>query len=358
MNRLTAHPLLKSGPEGYHFESPVQVGNRFVWVQIHATPEARSAGCVQWVELPEGALSEDGLDLTVHTVAFDEPVGAVMPTSDPDIVVVAKERRLETLNLSTGKAGELLSDAWGAVIESNPDVRLNDCRAGYDGEVYVGTMAYDCETPLGAWGRVDRESGFQPMIENVKVSNGFDWTDLKTDESGREYRYLVYVDSKSGKVDTHDDEDAGITESSEIWRYRHYMDDGSLGERHVLTSMTPVVTRQRSQCPVVADGGVMAFDSQGREFFVVTEFNGAAAHIVDVETGEIVTQIDIPAFMITSAGWAGDVLVFTTTREGLSGADPERMSSAEQEMLENSGNLFWVKVEGLSGRAGFTVRLD
>ena len=356
MKKEQAYPVLKQGPAGYHFESPVQIGSRLAWVQIHATDAPRSAGCVQWVDIPTDGFSTDGLDLEVHTISFDEPVGAVMPTSDPNKAVVALERRLVCLDLqdrSVSDADGLL----GAVIESNPEMRLNDCRAGFDGAVYAGLMAYDCETPMAHWGRVSAAAGYEAKIHDVKISNGFDWTEESVDDAGRPYRDLVYVDSKSGRVDTHDDEAGGHLESSEIWTYRHYIDDGSLGPREVLANMSSHAERQVSGCPAVVDGGVMSFDADGRAFYVAAIYNGAAAFVVDVESGEVVGRIDVPALKVTSVGWAGDVLVFSTTREGLSGATPAGSDSAFETKLAGSGNLFWVKPEGLLPRKGFVADL-
>ena len=356
MKSEQAYPVLKQGPAGFHFESPVQIGSRFAWVQIHATDAPRSAGCVQWIDIPADGFSTDGLDLEVHTVSFDEPVGAVMPTSDPNKAVVALERRLVCLDLEDRSVSDP-AGLLGAVIESNPEMRLNDCRAGFDGAVYTGLMAYDCETPMAHWGRVSAEAGYETKIPGVKISNGFDWTEESVDDTGRAYRELIYVDSKSGRVDTHDDEAAGHLESSEIWKYRHYTEDGSLGPREVLANMSRYVERQVTGCPAVVDGGVMSFDTAGKPFYVATIYNGAAAFVVDVESGEVVRRIDVPALKITSVGWAGDVLVFSTTREGLSGSEPAGQDAAFEAKLAGSGNLFWVKPDGLLPRQGFVVDL-
>ena len=347
MKSYTAFPVFKTIPESYHLESPVVSGDRFLWVQIHGTPEAGSPGVVHWFDLPEGGFSEDGLDLEINTVELDEPCGAVIPTNQVDTVIVAKERTFHLLNLSDKDVDVATLPQLATVIDDNPLVRLNDCRAGYDGKIYAGTMAYDCETPLGKWGVVDGND-FIPLIEGVKVSNGFGWTAEQTDDDGNAFRTLVYVDSKSGKVDTHDDEANGVTESSEIWSFRHYAGN-KLGEKSVLTNITPVAERQVSGCPVVADGGCMAFDDDGSAYFVVAEYNGGAAHIVSVDSGDVVAEIKIPALKITSCCWAGKYLVFTSTREGIIDLSAEDLPADKHEKLAGGGNLFWLEIEGFHG---------
>jgi sugar lactone lactonase YvrE len=355
MNEYDAFPVFRKIPPSYHLESPVVADDRLLWVEIHGTPEPGSPGLVHYIDIPSGGFSEDGLDLDVHTIAMDEPIGAVMPTTLKNKVVIAKERTFHILDLEEEDIDVASLPQLATVIDDNPLVRLNDCRPGFDGRIYAGTMAYDCETPLGKWGPVSGNE-FTPFIENVKVSNGFGWTEIK-DEDGREYRDLVYVDSKSGKVDTHDDEFNGITESSDIYLYRHYLDTDSLGEQQILCNITPVVERQVNGCPVVADGGCIAFDDGGNAFFVVAEYNGAAAHIFDLSNGEIIAQINIPALKITSCCWVGDYLVFTSTREGIADLDAYVLPEDRQERLAGSGNLFWAKIDGLHGREPYKVNL-
>jgi sugar lactone lactonase YvrE len=348
----TAFPVLRQPPEGNHLEGPTVAGNRFFWVQIHATHAPKSPGVLHYFEIPDEGFAEDGADIKVTTIAFDEPVGAVLGTSDPDTVIIALERQFFRYSL---RDGSLVP--YGPVVDADPDVRLNDCRAGFDGRAYAGTMAYDCETPIGSWGPLDPIGGYSPKLTGVKVSNGFDWTEPKTDEAGRPYRDLVYIDSKAGRVDTDDDEAGGHTKSTDVWRMRHYLDDDSLGPHEVLTNLSPVVSRQLSGCPVVGDGGTMAFDNQGRAYFVDAEYNGAAGHVIDVETGQVVAEIAIPAVKPTSCAWVGDYLVFTTTREGTDGLDLDSLHPELRAKVENSGNLFWCKPGDLHGRPPFAVAL-
>jgi sugar lactone lactonase YvrE len=349
----SAFPVLSQPPAGNHLEGPTVAGNRFFWVQIHATHAAKSPGVVHYFEIPEDGFAAGGKDLAVTTIAFDEPVGAVLGTSDPDKVIVALERQFFLVSLRDGSR-----TPYGPVIDANPDVRLNDCRAGFDGRAYAGTMAYDCETPLGSWGPVDRDAdSFSPKLTGIKVSNGFDWTEPKADAAGRAYRDLVYIDSKAGRVDTHDDEAGGHTESTDVWRIRHYLDDDSLGEHEVLANLSACATRQLSGCPVVGDGGTMGFDAGGRAYFIDAEYNGGAGHVIDVETGKIVAEIAIPAVKPTSCCWVGDYLVFTTTREGTNELDLDSLSPELRSKVENSGNLFWCKPGDLHGRPPFAVTI-
>ena len=352
MKSYPAYPVFRNPPEGNHLEGPIVVGSRFMWVQIHAAHAPKSPGVLHYFDIPEDGFDKAGKDIHVTTIAFDEPVGAVLATDDPDIVIVALERQFFCYSLIDGSL-----TPYGPVVDPNPDVRLNDCRAGFDGRAYAGTMAYDCETPIGSWGPLDPVGGFNPKITSVKVSNGFDWTEPKTDDAGRAYRDLVYIDSKAGRIDTHDDEAAGHTESTDVWRLRHYLDDDSLGPHEVLTNLSSVASRQLSGCPVVGDGGTMGFDADGRAYFIDAEYNGAAGHVIDVETGDIVAEIAIPAVKPTSCAWVGDYLLFTTTREGTDGLDTTDLSPELASKVANSGNLFWCKPGDLHGRPPFQVTL-
>ena len=357
MKVYETYPVLRKRPDGYHFESPAVVGNKICWSQIHRTSEPKSPGAFHWLEIPEGGFSSEGLDLEVTTIPFDEPVPGIIPTDHPSKAVVAKERTLHLLDLDDPASVSSISaiPQICKLVDSNPEVRINDCQAGFDGLPYVGTMAYDCVTPLGKWGRISPDGTFEALIEGVTISNGFDWTEVY-ERAGRAFRYLIYVDSKSGRIDQ-EDEVAEKIESSEIWRFRHYLDSKRLGLKEVLVNLSDYVSRQCDGCPVVADGGTMAFNSQGRPFYIDVEYNGGGGHVTDVLTGEVVAKIVIPAAKPTSCCWVGEYMIFTTTREGLHEVDQALLSPEMREKYNNSGHLYWCTFDDLHGRTPFKVKI-
>ena len=84
MKSYTAFPVFKTIPESYHLESPVVSGNRFLWVQIHGTPEAGSPGLVHWFDLPEDGFSEDGL---AKTILNEGAVGFIQKPYQPNALL-------------------------------------------------------------------------------------------------------------------------------------------------------------------------------------------------------------------------------------------------------------------------------
>jgi sugar lactone lactonase YvrE len=357
MDYQKTFPVFNSTPVCYHLESPIVSGNRLVWVEIHCTPEPRSAGALKWIPLPESGFSETGLPADIQTILFSEPVCAVLPMNHPSHVLVGLERRFVVVDLDASTdRGPAIVSAYGDIVDDNPAVRLNDCRAGYDGQVYAGTMAYDCATPCAKWGRVEKDGSFTTLISDRIISNGFGWSqELRQGQST--IRRLIYVDSLSGGVGEKDNAAEGVLASSEVWRYDQDMITGELSNQTVLLNLSAHVERHLDFLPVVADGGCSALTLDGRSCQVVTLFNGAGARVVDMETGDIILSIDVPAFLITSACWVGDCLVFITTRENLQSVDRLSLSPEFQEMYDQSGNLFWCRPRGLKPPAPFTVNV-
>ena len=356
MDPIHTFPVFDQSPECYHLECPVVSGDRLVWVEIHSTPEPKSPGALKWIPVPSEGFQETGITTDITTIPFEEPVCAVLPVDHPSHVLVGLERRFVVVDLaqSSAEGPHIVSD-YGQIVDANEGVRLNDCRAGYDGKVYVGTMSYDCSTPDAKWGVIE-DGSFRPLISDRIISNGFGWGP-EFDKEGRAHRRLVYVDSLSGGVPEKDDVEAGVLAASEVWRFDQDVESGDLSNQTVLLNLSEHVTRHLNFLPVVADGGCSAVSDDGRALQVVTLFNGAGARVVDVESGEIVAQINVPAFLVTSACWVGDALVFITTRENLQDLKRDELSPEQQEMYDNSGNLFWCKPAGLRPAPAATVAL-
>ncbi|MFD3455134.1 SMP-30/gluconolactonase/LRE family protein [Streptomyces sp. NPDC058691] len=154
------------------------VGARLVWVDILASR-------VHWYDPLTGRTS---------VMATGQHVGAAKPRAGGGIVV----------NLRDGVA---VYDADGAFRwlhrEPVPGRRANDAAVDASGALWAGTMRYDEAPGGGTLRRVAPDGTVEPVLDDVAVSNGTDWS---PDGS-----LMYYVDSPTGRIDVFDvDRDTGL----------------------------------------------------------------------------------------------------------------------------------------------------
>lgn len=160
-----AHALLGEGP-GW---DPVSA--RLIWVDILG---AR----IHWYDPATGGES---------VLATEQHVGAARPRAGGGVVA----------NLRDGIG---LYDADGAFRwlhrEPVPGRRANDAAVDATGTLWAGTMRYDEAPGGGSLSRISPDGAVVPVLDDVAVSNGTDWSPDGT--------LMYYVDSPTRRIDVFD----------------------------------------------------------------------------------------------------------------------------------------------------------
>ena len=257
-----------TGPINVHGEGPVF--------------SARWAG-VRWVDMTQGEICELQPDGSVrrHRVG---PIAAMLRPRVGGGHVIAGERWLllsEDDDLTAPLRRQ--PEVW-----SEDSVRFNEGGCDPLGGLYVGSMAYDQRFGAGTLYRFDAAGRPHPVLPEVTVSNGLDWSP----DGSRAY----YNDTPTHQVDVFDfDVEQGLSN-----RRRFAEVDRPDG----LT--------------VDAEGGVW-----------VARYGGSAVHRYDPD-GTLSEVIELPTPNVTAATFAGperDLLVITTSTEGLD-TDAEPLAGA------------------------------
>ncbi|MGO4570440.1 SMP-30/gluconolactonase/LRE family protein [Microvirga sp. 2TAF3] len=115
-----------------------------------------------------------------------EPVGFVVLTSDPDIVIAGFKSGLARFDLRTGEADTIV-----APEPDSPGNRINDGHVGPDGALYFGTMHDEEKTPTGAFWRWDGQE-LTRFHDGIVVTNG--------PVSSPDGRILYATDTTSGII--------------------------------------------------------------------------------------------------------------------------------------------------------------
>lgn len=178
--------------------------------------------------------------------------------------------------------GPLLRDPNGTIhklptridadgYESKNIVRWNDAKVSPQGDLFLGTMAYDFKTNAGAVYQLRADGKhMRRLFGDVTISNGLDWTvDGKT---------MFYIDTPLRRVDIFDVE-----------------------EREIRNRRTLVEFPESMGMP---DG--MSADADGNLW--VAFWMGHAVRCFDGKTGALIEEISCPAPRITSCVFGGENL--------------------------------------------------
>ncbi|GHH38702.1 SMP-30/gluconolactonase/LRE family protein [Lentzea cavernae] len=261
-----------------HAEGPVwdDVRGELLWVDVYA-------GLVRRARWSAGRL------VPVRTYALGQPVGAVVPCTDPDDGwVVASELGFALLGVE-GEVRVL------AEPERGRGTRMNDGAADPRGRFWAGSMAHDRTPGAGSLYRLDGTKAVR-VLADVTISNGLAWRNA--DE-------FYYVDTPTQQVDLVDRE--GCREPA-------FPIDPSLG---------------------APDG--MSIDAEGALWVAMW---GGSAVVRFSPRGEVLARVEVPATQVSSCCFGGPgltTLFVTTSQEGF-GA---RQSADEPE----AGKLFAVETD-------------
>lgn len=118
-----------------------------------------------------------------------EPTSVVVLTTHGDYVIGTKSG-LSRIDPSSGAIAPLAS-----IEADSPDNRMNDGAVDVAGRLWTGTMSMTGQ-PRGTLYRCDPSGAVTPMVRDVTVSNGIDWS--------LDGRLMYYADTATGRVDVFD----------------------------------------------------------------------------------------------------------------------------------------------------------
>jgi sugar lactone lactonase YvrE len=221
---------------------------------------------------------ESGTETTV--AHFDDPVGAIALRRDGGLVAAA------------GTTVALLDEESSVLVVAEAraaeGLRFNDGACDPQGRFWAGTMALDEAPGRGTLYRYDAR-GLTPMVAQVSISNGIDWSSDGT--------RMYYADSPSRRIDV----------------FTFDGTDGSLSDRRTLVELDAGAS--------VPDG--LAVDADDHVWIAL--WDGWALHRYRPD-GVLDRIVELPVARPTSCAFGGDdlgELYITSARVGLSADELE-----------------------------------
>ena len=294
--RLRATPASASPAE--HGEGPIWDAARseLVWVDITAGQVRR--GRVE---------GDDVVDLASHrggdTVGFAVPAaaGGWLLGAGAGVTRLTEDGTAHVLIELTGEGGS----------EADGGTRMNDGACDRAGRFFGGTMAFDERPGAGTLHRLDLDGTVRTVLDGLTVSNGLGWSpDDRT----------MYLS------------DSGATS---VWAFDYDLDTGTPSNRRVLLDFT-------DDPDGVADG--LTVDDEG---CLWTALWGGGQVRRYSPAGELLTVVDVDAQNTTSCAFSGDLLVISTSVQGMS--DEAKVAQPD------AGKLFTVRT-GVTAPGAYPYR--
>ncbi|MGT2425579.1 SMP-30/gluconolactonase/LRE family protein [Amnibacterium kyonggiense] len=210
-------------------------------------------------------------------------VAAVIRRRTAGGYVLAAERGFRFLDDDLVPTGEEVP------VFEDPTIRMNEGGCDPQGRLLVGTMAYDTATGRGTVYRLDADRSVAPVLRDVTISNGLQWTA----DGGTAY----YVDTPTDRV----------------WRFRYDGSDGTLHDREPFIDLTDEAGHPDGMT-IDEDGGLWVAMYGG---WAVRRFDadGTPSEVVELPTRDVTC----PAF----GGSDRSTLYISTSRDGWGEEDAE-----------------------------------
>jgi sugar lactone lactonase YvrE len=151
-----------------------------------------------WVDITAGEVHafDPATQTDTILVTCDQPVGAVAPASNGELVL-ALGGSIAAFNEESQTIREL------AEVERNPDFRCNDAGVDPQGRFVVGTMGYEPAPGTADLFRREIDGSITTLIRGVGLSNGMGWssdgaTFYFVESLSREIRCYDYTSDQLG----------------------------------------------------------------------------------------------------------------------------------------------------------------
>lgn len=268
MEGMSAYEQI-TDPIAYHAEGPV-------WSPVW--------GGLRYVDMLAGDLLTLRPDGNVDRMHVGSSVAAFVRPRTNGGYVVGIERGL-ALSDAPDAPPTPLPPMW-----TDPGIRMNEGGCDPWGNLYAGSMAYAKTPGAASLYRIAASGEVETVFDHVTISNGIDFSPYTTDEQGDRVAY--YNDSYTKRTDILD------VVGGQLTNRRHFHD---------------------------GDGGApdgLCVDSEGN---VWTALNGTGRVRLYSPTAEILTEVQLPAHLVTACTLGGDDgrdLFVTTSRENLKDPEP------------------------------------
>lgn len=257
-------------------EYPADVGEGPIW-------DDRD-GCLWWVDIPNKTVHRtDPTSGRTDVINVNEQVGALALRKSGGLVA-AYHDGIGIVDDTTGKIEMLVP-----VEAGDRSTRMNDGKVDPDGRFWAGTTGLDHRPDAGTLYRLDPNLTVTPMLSNLTISNGLDWSpDGQT---------MYFIDSPTRCVESF------VFDRAE----------GTISSRR-----TVVAVREGAGWP---DG--MTVDADG--YLWVALWGGWAVERYAPD-GRLNLRVELPVEQPASCAFGGkelEILYITTARKGLpTGGDP------------------------------------
>lgn len=245
-------------------ESPLwhPLQGKLYWVDIH---QCRIYSCIPHSK-------------KVSFTETDKPVSALVPV-DGTTILIALKGEIARFNTGNGKIETLIE-----IEKDMSDNRCNDGKCDPQGRFWIGTMDNNALSQKGSLFHIDKDLFLTKTLDKLTIANGMDWS-----PAGDK---MYFIDSFDRAVNVYDFE----ARSGKI----------SNGQTIIETSSDEL-----------PDG--MCVDSEGMLW--IAFWGGKRVGRYDPQTGQHLTDVQVPALNVTSCCFGGKdltTLYITSARSGLS----------------------------------------
>jgi sugar lactone lactonase YvrE len=262
---------------------------RFAEFEVAGGARAELGEGPRWDAASQSLLWVDIPARLVHR--YDPATGTDTTQQVGDVVSLALPRRRGGVVVGLPDGVHLLdaerSPLIAAIDAEQAGTRTNDGACDAAGRLWVGTMALDERSPLGALYRVDADLDLTRVLSGTTISNGLGWS-----PSGRSF---YFVDSPTRRIDVFD-----------------------------FDPKTGALEHRRPLAAVDVEGAVpdgLSVDAEGGVWVALHGGWGLRRYSPE---GELTAIVDLPVALVTSCCFGGPDLrdlYVTTRREGLAAAD-------------------------------------
>jgi len=247
--------------------------------QLGEGPTASGSGNnhVQWCDIyGQFIRSKNLVTSEISEYQTDEAVGFQIPrVNGGDILGTANGPVLRDLN---GTLHNLPTREESDGFKDKHVLRWNDAKVSPDGDLFLGSMAYENQSNEGAFYKLSRDGKKMiRLFSDVGISNGMDWSVDKTK--------MYYIDTLAMKV--------------ELFDYNN----GQISNRRTLVEISDGMGYPDGMCSDSEDNIWVAF------------WMGSCVRGFDGKTGKQIAEIKLPVPKVTSCCFAGenlDQLIITT----------------------------------------------